>query len=86
MGRFTEIEQYLGSIKESSPDYLSGTEHWATVADPYYMSMRRYDDALSVLAEFRQSGEETNTLGNNLTITICLTNNGYIDSALKYGC
>jgi tetratricopeptide (TPR) repeat protein len=57
-------------------------EQWATVAAPYYMSMRRYDDVLSVLAEFRRSGEETFPIENSVTIAECYKQKGDIDSAV----
>ncbi|MGB7062921.1 MAG: protein kinase [Candidatus Zixiibacteriota bacterium] len=80
-GRFGEIERYLESIKEETPDQKSGMEHWSSVAIPYYMSMRRYDDALSVLTEFRQSGEETYFVGNTMAMAECYKQKGEIDSA-----
>ncbi|MCK4723958.1 MAG: tetratricopeptide repeat protein, partial [Dehalococcoidia bacterium] len=50
-GRFDEIESYLDSIKSPTPGYLSGIDFWAAVAGPYYMSMRRFDEALGVYTE-----------------------------------
>jgi len=80
-GRFDEIEQYLQSIKEPTPVRLSGMEYWAQVAGPYYMSMRRYDDALAVYTEFRRSGEETESVYNSRAIAKCYRQKGKIDSA-----
>jgi len=80
-GRFGEIESYLESIKEYTPDYASGLDHWASVAGQYYMSMRRFDDALAVYAEYRESGEETWSADNSLAMVECYRRIGAIDSA-----
>jgi len=80
-GRFGEIEQYLESIKEKTPMRMSGIDYWADVASSYYMSMRRFDNALSALAEERQSGEETFSIQNTMLMAKCYRQKGVIDSA-----
>jgi len=82
--RFGEIEDYLANIKRSQPDnrVLSGIDFWAWVAGPYYMSMRRFDDALSVYYELRRSGEETWAIYHSLNIAKCYKQKGEIDSAM----
>jgi len=79
-GRFAEIEPYLESIKEYTPGHVSGLAQWAEVAGQYYMSMRRYDDALAVYTEYRKSGKETWSGFNSLTIAECYRQKGAIDS------
>jgi tetratricopeptide (TPR) repeat protein len=79
-GRFDEIESYLESIKVETPAHVSGIDHWAGVAGRYYMSMRRFDDALAVYAEYRESGEETEPVSNTLAMAQCFKQKGVIDS------
>jgi len=80
-GRFAEIEPYLESIKEYTPGHKSGLEQWTSVAGNYYMSMRRYDDALAVYTEYRESGKETWSVFNSLTMVECHRRNGAIGNA-----
>ncbi len=79
-GRFAEIEPYLESIKEYTPGHVSGLGQWARVAGQYYMSMRRYDDALTVYTEYRESGKETWSVWNTVAMAQCLRQKGEIDS------
>jgi TolB-like protein/Tfp pilus assembly protein PilF/predicted Ser/Thr protein kinase len=44
------------------------------------MSMRRFDDALAVYAEYRESGEETEPVSNTLAMAQCFKQKGVIDS------
>ncbi|MCK4784521.1 MAG: tetratricopeptide repeat protein, partial [Desulfobacteraceae bacterium] len=82
-GKFREIEQYIESIKQETPDQLSGIYYWAGVASSYYMSMRRFDDALSVLNEYRHSGEETFAAENSIAMARCFLQKGDIVSARR---
>ncbi len=79
--RLDEIESYLRSIKEPSPNRRSGIPYWADVAVHYYMSMRRYDDALDALTECRKSGEEIQTMWNTLLMAECYVQKGQFDIA-----
>jgi len=83
-GRFAEIEPYLESIKEYTPGHKSGLEQWTSVAGQYYMSMRRYDDALAVYTEYRESGKETWSVFNSLTMAECYWGKGAIGSARQF--
>ena len=80
-GRFDEIESYLESIKVETPAHVSGIDHWAGVAGRYYRSMRRYDDALAVYREYRESGEETGPVSITLAMARCFRQKGAIDSS-----
>jgi len=80
-GRFNDVERFLVSIKEKTPARMSGIDYWGDLASSYYMSMRRYDDALSALAEERRSGEETYSFDNTMLIAECYRQKGKIDSA-----
>jgi len=81
-GRFDEIDHYLDSIKTPIPGHnLSGVDFWAWVAGPYYMSMRRFDDALAVCREYRESGEETWSIDISIMMAECYRQKGEIDSA-----
>jgi non-specific serine/threonine protein kinase len=80
-GRFAEIETYLESIKEYTPGHVSGLNTWAKVAGGYYMSMRRFDDALAVYTEYRESGEEIWPADNSLAMAGCYKQKGAMDSA-----
>jgi len=82
-GRFREIESYLRSIKQRTPNRLSGIDCWASVAGVYYMSMRRFDDALATFRELRESGKETWSVDTRLDMAKCYRQKGEIDSA-KY--
>jgi len=45
------------------------------------MSMRRFDEALTVYTELRESGEETWSVENSMTMAECYRQKGEIDSA-----
>ncbi len=79
--RFDEIESYLDSIKSPTPEYLSGIDFWTAVAGDYYMSMRRFDDALAVCTEYRESGEETWSIDLSIMMAECYRQKGEIDTA-----
>jgi|GEM_PF-133211 len=79
--RFAEIDEYLESIKVYTSGHKSGLEQWAGVAGNYYMSMRRFDDALAVYSEFRESGQETWSGFNSLLMAECLRQQGAIGRA-----
>jgi tetratricopeptide (TPR) repeat protein/TolB-like protein len=81
MGKTDEIESYLQSIKEGTPDRVSGIDYWASVAGPYYISMRRFDDALAVYTELRESGQETWSVDNSMYMAECYRQKGEINSA-----
>ncbi|HUV65633.1 MAG TPA: protein kinase [Sedimentisphaerales bacterium] len=80
-GKWDEIESYLKTIKEPRPDQVSGVAQWAEVAVRYYMSMRRYDDALNVLKEFKSSGNEVQPIFNSMLVAMCYARKGQIDAA-----
>jgi tetratricopeptide (TPR) repeat protein len=55
--------------------------YWAWMAGPYYMSMRRFDDALTVFNELKRSGKEVWNIDQTLEMAECYRLQGEINSA-----
>ena len=49
----------IESAKRADPRQHSGIDYWSTLAQRYYRSMRRWDDALATVDEAMASGELT---------------------------
>jgi serine/threonine protein kinase/tetratricopeptide (TPR) repeat protein len=58
-GERDRVEAYLRRIREGIPQKYSGIDAWAWTAGSYYARMRRFDEALAVLAEARETGHVT---------------------------
>jgi tetratricopeptide (TPR) repeat protein len=58
-GRYDEADEWLAGLKEPDPERTSGLDYWATMAERYYLSMRRWDDAIAAIDEAEERGELT---------------------------
>jgi non-specific serine/threonine protein kinase len=60
-GDFDKVEPYLQRIRDGMPQQYSGIDAWESTAGSYYARMRRFDDAIAVATEARDSGHTTYT-------------------------
>jgi non-specific serine/threonine protein kinase len=75
LGRFDEVAEHLKTVREND------LEQWAYIAWEYYESMRRFEDALAVIAELIESGEMTWKDSNMLDVARLYRQKGDIDKA-----